>query len=447
MGYLSFDVDRIQEYVFASYRPVDIHGASEWVKSVERDGEVMEQFRAQFPEADIVYAAGGSGLIRIPEGVHAARELEKLYREATHGSLTAVFHEAEKLDGEVFRILHAKIRRKKAEKYLETPLSSIQGSDPRKLCQGCGLRPDSKHDPVTGEDICEVCYHKRTKGRETKRRGRAQDLEKLKDKADRIALIYADLQGMGKKLEEWAEGGEETLRKKSHGIWSQIQDLVQEIVSAHALEGKYLDPVVGGDDLVLILPATFAIPAVERILQENETLQKEYNTAFSIAFVTAYYKFPVYFLFRYAKELLHEAKGYAREQKIPAAIHFFRLTSGVVGLPEKEDWRKSMGGDAVYPSAKPYTQRDFQQLLEEARHIRENDLPRTLLHNLHSLVMENIIEEERTLNLQYFLARHRNDLPEEWQRAIDDEHQLRKIFFPYRNNRLSDLLELLDMGA
>ena len=67
--WVSFDVDHIQEFVFASNRPLDVQGASELVKDL--NDHTLQKWLG--PTAAVIYVNGGTGLLRVSPGKEIGR--------------------------------------------------------------------------------------------------------------------------------------------------------------------------------------------------------------------------------------------------------------------------------------------------------------------------------------------------------------------------------------
>ncbi len=438
MGFISFDIDHIQEYVFSSYRPIDIFGASELVKSVEASGEVLQKFLSEFKDTHLIFAHGGTGLIRVPDDKFNERMIEFLesdYSSKTDGSLSAVFHPAERLSPEVFQILQLKLREKKMQKNLYTLPGVSIPANPEILCDACGIRKATLEDTTTNEKLCKTCYKLRQTGR-NKKAAQANSLEDLIQSPDhRITMIYADLKNMGNLLKKNATD-ENSLKNFSTEIYTKIQETISSITKD--LNGKFLAPVIGGDDILLILPAYHTVPAVETILDTSDELIEEYGTLFNLAFATAYYKFPFYLLFQNVKSMLSLAKSKAYKLgKNEGGIMFQKIAEGKIFINENIEEDLS--------TCKPYTIKDFRELLYLAKEFKK--ATSTLLYNIYQILTDMEIEEEKIVNIQYLLVKNRENLPEKLKETVTSDENLKNLLFSIKSfhqtcNKFADILEL-----
>ena len=161
---LSFDTDRIKDYVFATGSLSTIRGASAVLDKLNR--VEMPQIISQVaPEAKKVFADGGSGMFRLDGSpVDAAIAAVKyLYREKTDtASITGAsieYADEQELKEQLcllpYRIRNAK---EKAPQVMDMVSSSFM-----KTCESCGISYASK--TFTGaegtEYVCRACYIKK----------------------------------------------------------------------------------------------------------------------------------------------------------------------------------------------------------------------------------------------------------------------------------------------
>ena len=107
MEYVFYDVDKIKDFVFDSFKPKGVKGASELLKALDfdlhtkRKEHLLQALTEKFniPDEQIIFSKGGSGLIKSQDnnGKEICAWLENEFKVHTKGgSLTAVFHKEEK---------------------------------------------------------------------------------------------------------------------------------------------------------------------------------------------------------------------------------------------------------------------------------------------------------------------------------------------------------------
>src|SRR5579872_2676087 len=346
-AFVSFDVDRIKEFVFATHRPVDATGASELVKSLDRDQLDREAsgWREGVSDLRIIYAAGGGGLIKVPS--HAEAEtlcgnLERMFRAATlTGSVTAVWHPAPAVASiredmrdpesfqDAFRRLGLKLRRRKAEKAGREPAEPWEFSYlPR--CAACAVYPAVQQDERSPEPekemLCASCASKRQRGRNARQlRGMAQTMADIAGadlddtERGRVAVLYADVDRAGDLMQQCRSETEVEMLSQ-HLAWAMEAGI--EYAREHFAD-QHQSPIVGGDDMVLFLPARSCVRAMrdiwggveERLRHPIAELsstpvgqQLREKVSLSLGALVADSHLPIRFLFDTAQSLLANAK-------------------------------------------------------------------------------------------------------------------------------------------
>jgi hypothetical protein len=208
---------------------------------------------------------------------------------------------------------------------------------------------------------------------------------------------------------------------------------VQELVTKHGLKGRYQAPVLGGDDLVLLVPARRAAAVVrdilrglpERLKKEGDRIGGEAGSAlkgvtFSAGFVIVRKGFPMRFALDYAEALLLSAKRApytgrnpytGRDHDTQQAFHNNQgafvdwmvvkdaspLTTSVEVL--RQTVLRREGGLAALPlrlTAKPVTAQELEGLLADVGALRET----VSRHQLHEVEQLLLTEALRAIPLQ-----------------------------------------------
>ncbi|UCH97775.1 MAG: hypothetical protein JSV88_13230 [Candidatus Aminicenantes bacterium] len=392
MQYILFDVDKIKDYVFESFKPKEVKGASELIKCLDyysktRMSELMSQLKKNFPGLGVVYAKGGGGLLKTNDsnGQEICNWLEKNFSEYLKegGSLTAVCHPLEKDFKTTYAILNYLVRDRKSEKRLILPLSSVEFQGEKSKCESCGKRLH------TNESLrfCSICLEKRQKGKTE-----VQSLEDISDKE--LLVIYGDLNEAGAHLAALEE--EQDLADFSETVYQTLQAKRLEIEEKLKAKGfKYLMPVIGGDDMIVFThPNSFEL-IKDLLFSIEEILGKKLNkpVKMNFSFLVAKYNFPIYHLFKISESLLEKTKDAYYKDKSKQTHHgFFWLWEGEY-MPTERD---------------VYTQKEFSDIFNTAKHIHGpgSRIKRSSLHQLMDLVSDRYEGKEKQLNTEYFLARH-----------------------------------------
>ena len=138
-----FDADNIAGYVFDSGRLKEIRGGSLLVRESTKVDVVVRLAHACDSAAEVIYAAGGAGLVRFPSPATAkqfATLLQRHYRRQTvGGTLTAVASPYPGSFADAIQAAQIALRRRKSEfpqrdqQFSAGPYTAI--------CVSCGRRP------------------------------------------------------------------------------------------------------------------------------------------------------------------------------------------------------------------------------------------------------------------------------------------------------------------
>jgi len=400
MNYIFFDVDKIKDYVFESFKPREVKGASEMIKCLDyysktRMGELMRKLMETFEDIEVVYAKGGGGLLKTNDsnGQEICDWLEKNFSEYLKegGSMTAVCHKKEKDFKTTYAILSYLVRNRKSEKSLTLPLRLVEFQGEKSKCDYCGKRVFKHKIQIKNQTeplrFCTICYEKRKKGKT-----KVQSLEDISDKE--LLVIYGDLNEAGAHLANLKK--EEDLIDFSETVYQTLRFTRIQIEKVLRQKGfKYLMPVIGGDDMIIFThPNSFELIkdllfSIEGILEKR--LNKPVKMNFS--FLVAKYNFPIYHLFKISESLLEKTKdAYYKNNSKQTHHGFFWLWEGEYTPTERD----------------VYTEKEFSNIFNTAKHIHStvSNIKRSSLHQLMELISGRYEGQEKQLNTEYFLARH-----------------------------------------
>ncbi|MDQ1352757.1 MAG: hypothetical protein QG657_3063, partial [Acidobacteriota bacterium] len=323
MEYVFYDVDKIKDFVFDSFKPKGVKGASELLKALDfdlytkRKEHLLQALTEKFniPDEQIIFSKGGSGLLKTTtdNGKDICAWLENEFkRHARGGSLTAVFHKEEEGDFPTsFAILNFKAREKKSAKLMSHDLGvTIFNDDEKDRCAYCGKRKSSDTIYLENESIpiCEICLLKRNEtGTNDKAPFEAESLEDIckapgLPDTKYILVVYGDLNEAGAHLSEMKS--EEELQHFSNGISNTLDHARSEIEKTLEQKGfQFLAPVIGGDDIILFThPASFEL-IKEHLFNIEKDLEKP-GLKMNFSLLLAKHKFPIYHLFKLSQSIL-----------------------------------------------------------------------------------------------------------------------------------------------
>lgn len=489
--WVSFDVDHIQEFVFASNRPLDVQGASELVKDL--NDHTLQKWLG--PTAAVIYVNGGTGLLRVSpgKGADACRTIEDQFRRMTvSGSCTAV-SVAPQGDMHTPAIFQAALRElgsrlilRKAEKAAEQPPEAwAMGYFER--CKACGQYPAQEED--RGQHICAACLARRGRYKQARNAG-TDTAESLADivgagtpDAERfLAVIYGDANRAGDLLT--LANNESELKAFSNHLWEgTIQQAVAETVASCKLSRRYQSPVVGGDDVLLLVPAPQAtgvlVTLADKLREQLAVLPRQLqNTAigkalqaltFSFALLLVPHRMPIPYILQYARRLLSSAKSRAyRDPAAPTdAVDLWWIRGGSDLSTDLQALRKEsarMSGRTQFPTGGarewveavelttlPCTLDWFKTLLGRANAVDTASVPPSQLHGLERILSTS---EPTTAWLQLLRQTARSDVLRSWlaKCGFAKKDQWADFYFQTESRRgryvvspLRDIAELHEM--
>jgi len=450
---VSFDTDRIKEYLFATPLLSDIREASGLLDRLNRlDTPVVIQ--EVYPDFDrnspmqCVFAVGGSALVILPDertAERAIRAVQRLYRKKTiTASITGVAvpvtdEELQSQFGQKVRWAGHRLRRRKAEKGKGQTLPVAPYMH---FCDACAQLPAVHYDTERDEFICRACKIKRPASDEA-RRGlweklisvtehppldapeewesllretigdatheqhcRPDDFDDIGNSAKRqgyIALVYADGNRMGQILE----------RLDTVDEYSQFARLADDLllrVTYRALmkqvqnqPGKPLFEVLmaGGDDLMIMTTPDVAFGVIDDIARDFERYSKvliEEGLSLGIGIVIAKARYPITAMQQLATDLQKRAKRRSFEVGGGRAVDFAVVTAaGSEDLDRIRDEALTERGFAFPPSdgvkyrltQRPYTLNELQALLKHVQELKKAGFPHSQLHAMYEALFHS----------------------------------------------------------
>ena len=391
---VSFDTDRIKDYIYATNSLKEIRGASAILVEVEdeRLKDVKSEKQFNLKDDDVAFAAGGSGGFLVEEREQAdqmAQWIESEFRKNTvSGSITAVIVEPNGGQGEGwFKARMATARQKmQRAKAIKAQLASVPLEPYMGPCMSCGVLPAEIRDKDEGELICEACANKRNKGRDERGYRKkfkkyvstldaakkaiwqntdlAPDLNQLAelDGGNYIGFLSMDGNSMGQILENIER--RQDYRNYSDALRNTVEKIVfgALIEQCRPINGYWPFEIVliGGDDLALFVKAEYAMPVALKIMhqfeensddilkQAGKNLPKEREKlSMSASVVFAHGNFPIPALVDIGEALLKRAKKHAddwrnqfsekeRVGQAFSAIDFQVISGGMAQVDEDE---------------------------------------------------------------------------------------------------------------
>lgn len=424
---IGFDVDQIHSYVFATSKPLEVKGASSIViRFTEEEVPKLVQSILGKPEEWIVFLTSGTGLLFAPasKAEAVAAELRRKFQDLTKSGscstaiiklfpdelhkpatqknqasaipffkadLLAKIGQGQSLQfGEWFNLMSVRMQEVKSRK----PLVGFDVFPPfLKKCESCGSDLATKMDEYTDQAqiLCESCHQKRVSARNINKSSSAarsqprtfMELFEGEDGASkRMAVLYGDGNNMGAALTKLTSL--ESFQEFSLAVSNWIKSSLQEALAKNNATDASFSLVSGGDDILLILPASKARATLESLVEVlNETRPRFSELSlqglidkigFSFGLVIAPPTYPIRFFLDYAQELLANAKkrAYEDHQKASFAIDYITIRGG---SPLSRDIRSLRATHCVNRDAglsltgKPYT---WSEYIEQVQRLIEN---------------------------------------------------------------------------
>lgn len=441
---VSFDTDRIKEYVFATGRLREIRGASAILDELNRL-DMVEKSR-EF-QAETIYANGGSGMFTVPETSADAfiQAIEKEYRLRTRtGSITSAvtqlplgFTNQDDIQPHLQTLMY-RLRVKKdgnaehqnllTHPFLRTCDScgeayasqNVRDPEPELLCGSCkGKREKNQEiqDDIAGvvsgeaeEDLDYKLWHRllgnlAREGYPMTGKDRPQDfndLGEMSEPANYMGLIYADGDSMGKVLERLSDL--DAVKKFSQVVDDAIYGSVQQAILTYLPPGNKYFPfdilMLGGDDLVMVTTADKAVEVSMKITEKfSELTQKCFDErlTLSVGIAIAHASFPFSSLLNLAEQALKFAKKQAvkrkrRGQQINEGLINFIVVNNANSLDFDSYYEQTLRAEErnihLYRTLRPYTLTDLRYIIETIHGLKRERFPRGKLKGLRDAIFQ-----------------------------------------------------------
>jgi hypothetical protein len=465
LALLVADTDATQSYVFESSKLPEIRGASRQLYDLnQRIGRLVREQA----NSDLIYAGGGSLLALVPQNAAEAlaEQIETLFpTETGAATITAVARPLpDPVPQAAFGQLaswafHCLSRRKESK--TAPPFFEVLPHQTR--CASCQKRPAQIDLLAQMPDWpqCQICYNKRThaqreawfnrfdealKGnlelarayyRDVKNAVAPQTLSEIGQASPRkkgyVAFLYLDGDGIGKKLKQISDAP--AYRRLSQALEEATTTAVYTALARHLypsqITGDELrrevgrgreagQPVtihpfeiitIGGDDVLLIVPANAAIPiatAIGQLFGQKMAEAGWPDMTMSAGVVMADDHTPMQILVDLAKQLLQEAKsgggGRLDFHVLKSADMLDRRLGGARQQYPYLVAHAGQGGRDLLLLARPYTYRQMDALWQQLRLIRQDGFATSQMHLLAASLLDG--RQTSTLYFQYQRARH-----------------------------------------
>ena len=488
------DTPSIKNYVFGTDPLNEVRGASDRLDTLnqrETEGCLVAQLDEK--RVECIYANGGSAQFLIHESEQdnvrmACESMVQHIRYHTGGEVGVVYGIApfggETTYREAVRMAHFQLRcqREFATNQRSTPLIPLMME-----CKSASHLPAAHIDKNDGNLLSHASYEKRQHGGDARHHGLwkqwMEDLKKqgqswpsdeywnklrcesLTDIGDcsswngYIGLVYADGNGMGKIIKaldlpptyrQFSIIVDESIREAcftalNQVAGSEINNVRNALRNQKPFKSLPADILLlGGDDLLVVLPADRALDFAQRATEEFQRLTQEKinaledeetraffreqtnNKGFTISCGVAIAKsnYPFYLLLELAGELLKNAKRkdsfYSHSEADSVSRIDFHVVAGANShaLKQVREETYLAKEKATDPrTLRPLSCQQLDQLRENVRELQAAGFPHSKLHALQeAALLPN--ERQTSMRIQEIFARCRHGQDQSQRRAL-----------------------------
>lgn len=357
---------KIKKYFLENNKIKDIRGASTILDYLNIDA-TLSYLENNYILECAIYCGGGNVLIIVPngEGKRVSMELEKLYTEVSLTAknafeyLTCSLRDLNLKYYDTLRILNDKLEERKKIKIYDInpdiPLDNIcikgqkidftyiQADDKPQVCTLCSIR-DAKYKLKSPEGVihvCPSCLRKNTVGQKRalfydeyeqylsihmKNRNKIDSLDDIKDNNGYVAVIYADGNNMGNIVKNIKTPFQQMYfsRKLDKTTKKCVYQSIYEVMGEDA---KFEAIAVGGDDILLIVPANKSLIITAKIIEKFDSTFK-YKLTMSAGICIAKYNTPIQNMFDISLQGMKNAKKLVRHKGLNKGTVDITVLSG-----------------------------------------------------------------------------------------------------------------------
>jgi hypothetical protein len=368
------DADRIHDYVFGPRALKLIRGAS--ALQTELNKTILPGIAVKW-HGECISAAGGTVLAKFPgedeaQGFAREAEAEFLKQTAIATLSTAI---APYPTGQ-FKDALETVREHLETKKQARAQHRFDGGRPYwRSCDACGVHPASERLP--DQALCRGCYIRMNSSNPTlfypPGIEPAEHLEAIAEKAKPLgylAMVYLDLDRLGKLFAEKAAASETTYALLSTALDKAVRESVRAVCESlmpSVEQAGYEILLMGGDDAVVALPAQHGLRFAAQFQKEfGDRFRKSAPPGFDVpkfstGVLFAHHHFPISEFLRHAEDLQKSAKTLAEKDAIDYEILTSSLARGIREERREITWR----GKGFARTMKPYTVTEIEDLLRQ----------------------------------------------------------------------------------
>ncbi len=428
------DTDRIHDFVFSTNKLKEIRGASTILNELNlvKTKEIMKKHMKD--ETGKIFLGGGSGKFIFEDMSHAhnfCKEIEDAYRLYSAGEASITTAVVPYDDNAFVKSLYngeKELRRNKDFKCKHVQLLSDHYF---MMCESNGMLP-AEFKIKTPEDkqpaVSYACSKKIENSKDGKnsffeefvnyiekaentslqekkvknnwctvsknnlKRLLPEDINSIGDYSNGyVGLIYADGNRMGQKLQkleskdDYATFSKDILKSTKSAIF---EALAKNLKLEHQFPFEIL--LLGGDDLLLIVPADKAIEITIDFCDKFKSNLKKHNLSISAGVVITHANYPIHQMIDYGEQLLKSAKKKGNEfpneetNYIDFMVIKNPIQSKVFDMRINEMIYKSEDNRELRLFQRPYTTEQLSEIVEKIRTLKyEGKFPRSRLKQMY----------------------------------------------------------------
>lgn len=320
------------------------------------------------------------------------------------------------------RLMRQQALRLRWRKQAKPAAPIIEANPFARICPSCGRRPAGRLLSGIPDEapryLCEICYANDRYGRDPNNKSvwhkafeewaaakhgvtltatSPPDLRAIGQASNGyIGFIYADGNRIGRLLETADDFP--SYSQLSQALEKATTTAVYSALYAHLYQNQRLLPfeiiTIGGDDVLLIVPAHTALPVARDICAHftsgmQTAVKEEDAPTMSAGVVIAQDSNPIYFLHDLARQLLHSAKKRSKEMGV-ASLDFMTLKSQSTLATDLQAIRRSpylqveqeQNYERCLLTGRPYTLPELDRLLDGAHKLKQIGFAPGQLHQM-----------------------------------------------------------------
>ena len=353
-------VQGIQKFIFTTNKLQEIIGASEIVKSIEKE---FEKITKDLHVKILMKAAGNIKAVfeSYEECQKVVLEFEKIVMLQAYGitiSQAVVKFETPQYTQENINILieNLKVQRNKPSIPLDLHISILdQNPKTARPTYAFVKTPDNKKESIDvaskqKRDAHAIWFNK--KRNENEKFKEHKEISALSNGKNKIAVIHVDGNSLGKLITN--------LKMPLSEFSQKLDDATKNAYKkAKTDEMKIKEIILGGDDLTVICDANIALEFTKNFLQnfEDETKNLEGGLTACAGIAYCNEKYPFHYAVDLAEALCDEAKKHTKqidEIKAPSCLMFHNIQSSTY-----QSWTKFVEDELIIRNDKGVIRLDF----------------------------------------------------------------------------------------